>query len=106
MLLMKSLLHVNDVHSALNETVVAGVDRPASIEQLRDLLLRVRAEGRSLAISGSRHAMGGQQFLDGQALLDMRGSCSQAFNSRRNTPSSEKPIWPPSARSTAPTWPR
>ena len=73
MLSMKSLLHVNDVHSALNETVVAGVDRPASIEQLRDLLLRVRAEGRSLAISGSRHAMGGQQFLDGQALLDMRG---------------------------------
>lgn len=64
---------VNDVHSALNPTHVAEVVRPTSVEQLRDLLHRTRAQGRSLTISGSRHAMGGQQFLEGQTLLDMRG---------------------------------
>ncbi|MFO0493503.1 MAG: FAD-dependent oxidoreductase, partial [bacterium] len=70
---MQHQVLVNDVHSALNETPVAHIARPTTTEQLRDLILRVRAEGRSLAVSGSRHAMGGQQFLQGQTLLDMRG---------------------------------
>lgn len=73
MTVMQHQVLVNDVHSALNETPVAHIARPTTTEQLRDLILRVRAEGRSLAVSGSRHAMGGQQFLQGQTLLDMRG---------------------------------
>lgn len=70
---MKSGVLVNDVHSALNATSVAGVVRPDSVEHLREVVRSVRAEGRSLAVSGARHAMGGQQFLEGQTLLDMRG---------------------------------
>jgi FAD/FMN-containing dehydrogenase len=70
---MENSVLVNDVHSALNPTRVAEVERPTSVDALRDVLRNTRARGGSLAVSGSRHAMGGQQFLEGQTLLDMRG---------------------------------
>lgn len=60
---------VNDVHSQLNATRVARVVRPATVEELRAV---VRL-GETVSISGSRHAMGGQQFGSGTVLLDMRG---------------------------------
>jgi FAD/FMN-containing dehydrogenase len=63
---------VNDVHSQLNLTSVVRIVRPESIEDLRSAILQARRDGYALSISGSRHAMGGQQFAAGTVLLDMR----------------------------------
>ncbi len=63
---------VNDVHSQLNPTRVADIVSIDSVETLRRAIGRARREGRSVAIAGGRHAMGGQQFGTGAVLLDMR----------------------------------
>src|SRR5688572_7291298 len=60
---------VNDVHSGLNATRVREVIRPSTVEELAAAV----ASGRRFAVSGGRHAMGGQQFLADEALLDLRG---------------------------------
>ncbi len=62
---------VNDIHSRLNETAVAGVARPESLEGLTRAIAEARAAGRAVSIAGGRHAMGGQQFGAGTVLLDM-----------------------------------
>jgi len=64
---------VNDIHSQLNETVVAEVVQVDSLAGVREAVLRAGAEGRGVAIAGGRHAMGGQQFLGGGLLLDTGG---------------------------------
>ena len=64
---------VNDVHSQLNETRVERVVRPGSVDEVQWIIRNARMEGRSVSISGGRHAMGGQQFGAGTILLDMRG---------------------------------
>jgi len=64
---------VNDVHSGLNATRVAGIERPRSVGELQALVRRSASEGTPISVSGSRHAMGGQQFLAGHRLVDMRG---------------------------------
>ena len=63
---------VNDVHSALNPTQVAGVERPRSAGDVQGLVRGAAASGRAICVSGARHAMGGQQFAAGCALIDMR----------------------------------
>jgi FAD/FMN-containing dehydrogenase len=63
---------VNDIHSQLNETAVADVIRVDSLEGIRQAILRSRAEGLPIAVSGGRHAMGGQQFCSGGLLLDTK----------------------------------
>ena len=60
---------VNDVHAKLNPTRVARIARPRSLD---DLVAEGRRGG-ALIASGSRHAMGGQQFGTEATLLDMRG---------------------------------
>src|SRR5689334_16048833 len=64
---------VNDVHAQINPTRVRSVLRPGSLDEARARLKRIRSEGGSIALAGGRHAMGGQQFADGEALLDTRG---------------------------------
>jgi FAD/FMN-containing dehydrogenase len=64
---------VNDVHAQLNATVVRRVLRPASVDDVREAVLKARAAGRVIAIAGGRHAMGGQQFGAEPDLLDMTG---------------------------------
>jgi FAD/FMN-containing dehydrogenase len=64
---------VNDTHSGLNRTAVSRVLEPRSVEQVARAVRRSGSEGRPLAIAGGQHAMGGQQFLSGGTLLDMRG---------------------------------
>ena len=64
---------VNDVHSALNPTHVTGVERPGSASDVQAILRRAASTGSSVCVSGARHAMGGQQFAAGCALIDMRG---------------------------------
>ena len=63
---------VNDTHSALNRTSVLRTIEPRSVAEVIRAVRAARSEGRSLAIAGGRHAMGGQQFLSGATLLDMR----------------------------------
>jgi len=65
-------LVVNDVHSRLNATRVAPVVRPRDTGDVVALIKTAAAAHRPIAISGGRHAMGGQQFLADAPLLDMR----------------------------------
>ena len=64
---------VNDVHSALNPTVVSRIERPASASDVQGIVRRACAARESLCVCGARHAMGGQQFAAGRSLVDMRG---------------------------------
>lgn len=59
---------LNDIHSQLNPTRVLRVVRPANLDQLRALL----KQDHTISVSGSRHAMGGQQFGANTVNLDMR----------------------------------
>lgn len=63
-------IHVNDIHSQLNETLVSHVVRPESVEEIRALIQRARVQARPISIAGGRHAMGGQQFGTGTFLID------------------------------------
>ncbi len=63
----------NDVHSRLNRTPVAHVHRPTALGDLQRIVRHAALGGRRLAVTGSSHAMGGQQFLSGGDLIDMRG---------------------------------
>lgn len=67
----KASATVNDMHSQLNATTVARIVRPNSVSQLVVEVQNAIACGQSIAISGGRHAMGGQQFLTSGVLLDM-----------------------------------
>lgn len=64
---------VNDVHSRLNPTRVREVVKPTSVNQLCNIVRAASGRGEVLTFSGTRHAMGGQQFLSGGTLLDLRG---------------------------------
>lgn len=63
---------VNDIHSQLNATRVSRILNPSSAQELRAAVLNARQSGKSISISGGRHAMGGQQFGTATTLLDMR----------------------------------
>ena len=64
---------LNDIHSQLNETAMRRVATPRAAADVQQAIATARDEGGSVSIAGGRHAMGGQQFLDGGTLLDMRG---------------------------------
>jgi FAD/FMN-containing dehydrogenase len=64
---------VNDVHSGLNATTVEKIVRPSDVPELKRAILEARRNRGSVAVSGSRHSMGGQQFATSSTLLDMRG---------------------------------
>lgn len=75
---------VNDIHSGLNQTRVAAVRRPRSFEDVRRIVREARDARLPIAVSGGRHAMGGQQFAEGAILLDMRDlNWIGPFDSRR-----------------------
>lgn len=63
---------VNDLHSQLNQTRVARIVQPASVGAVQAAIAAARQEGRSVAVAGGRHAMGGQQFGDAAVLVDTR----------------------------------
>jgi len=64
---------LNDVHARLNRAVPALQRRPDSLVALRSSVEQARRRGLGISIAGGRHAMGGQQFLQGGMALDMRG---------------------------------
>ena len=61
---------VNDVHSRLNPTVVDRVVTVRSTDDARSAIVAAGTAGKSVCVSGGRHAMGGQQFAEGGVLLD------------------------------------
>ncbi|MGH8263985.1 MAG: FAD-binding oxidoreductase, partial [Steroidobacteraceae bacterium] len=63
---------MNDRHSALNRTSIARRIEPHRVDDVVRAVKKATDSGESLAIAGARHAMGGQQFLTGGTLLDMR----------------------------------
>src|SRR5215468_8002837 len=63
---------VNDIHSQLNETQVERIITPRSVRDVQGAVREAKTTQRSISIAGGRHAMGGQQFGSGSALLDMR----------------------------------
>lgn len=63
---------VNDIHSALNPSHPARVVSVDSVEQVQYEVRRALAAGESVIAAGGRHAMGGQQFVDGGVVLDAR----------------------------------
>ena len=64
---------LNDIHSQLNETTMERVVAPRTVGKIQQAIAAAREEGDSMSIAGGRHAMGGQQFLDGGVLLDAGG---------------------------------
>ena len=67
-----SELLVNDVHSQLNATPVDAIVKPATVDDVRAAIAAAKERGKSVAVAGGRHAMGGQQFGDAAVLLDTR----------------------------------
>jgi FAD/FMN-containing dehydrogenase len=63
---------VNDIHSGLNATRVAWIVTPSNVQEVQATVCEAARIGAQVAICGSRHAMGGQQFAEGALLLDMR----------------------------------
>ena len=63
---------VNDIHSKLNDTTVSEILRPRTVADVSDAVRQTRESVGSMAIAGGCHSMGGQQFLTGGTLLDMR----------------------------------
>ena len=53
---------LNDVHSQLNHTVVARIERPRTLAELQSAIIDARKLGNRISVAGGRHAMGGQQF--------------------------------------------
>jgi len=63
---------VNDIHSRLNPTRIAGVRRPRTVAGVVQVIRAASASGQSVSIGGGRHSMGGQAFLSDGVLIDMR----------------------------------
>lgn len=70
---VQSPVVVNDVHSQLNGTAVAGVLQPGSVPELQEAVRTARSLGLPLSVCGGRHAMGGQQFCGRGLLADTSG---------------------------------
>ena len=68
----KSEIWVNDVHSQLNQTRVRALLTPRTEEELIDAVRSSARQGTSIAVSGCRHSMGGQQFLSDGICIDTR----------------------------------
>ena len=64
---------LNDIHSQLNATDMRRVVTPRTVAEIQQAIAAVHDEGSSLSIAGGRHAMGGQQFLNGGVMLDVGG---------------------------------
>ncbi len=67
-----SITWLNDTHSRLNLSCAARVMRPNSREALVSTVRAHSERGWHLISSGSRHAMGGQQFCARGSVLDLR----------------------------------
>ncbi len=67
------VLNVNDIHSQLNPARLKAIEAPESLEELIGAIRRASRQKDKICISGSRHAMGGQQFANDAVMIDTRG---------------------------------
>ena len=67
---------LNDVHSQLNPTTVASIERPRTLAELQRAIANARKRGLRISVAGGRHAMGGQQFAAGSVHIDTTGLAS------------------------------
>jgi FAD/FMN-containing dehydrogenase len=63
---------VNDVHSQLNRTRVRELLTPRTRNELAEIVHSASRKGLSIAVSGCRHSMGGQQFATDGICIDAR----------------------------------
>lgn len=70
--LFSKKVKVNDVHSRINRTQLEALLSPTSEADLRKTIDRANREDKTISISGSRHAMGGQQFGSETVNFDTR----------------------------------
>src|SRR5437762_2186703 len=63
---------LNDIHSQLNRTRVRALLRPRTQNELHETLRSLASKRDSFSTCGSRHSMGGQQFLSDGICVDMR----------------------------------
>jgi FAD/FMN-containing dehydrogenase len=63
-------VEVNDIHSQLNATEVARVEKVTSLTGLQNAIRSARNEHQAVCIAGAKHAMGGQQFATGATLIE------------------------------------
>ena len=93
---MNDPLLVNDLPSGLNATRVARVLTPCGVAEISAAILAAQASGAQLSVSGSRHAMGGQQFGANTWLLDLRRhSAIHAFDAAHGLITADAGIeWP------------
>src|SRR5947209_1970820 len=63
---------LNDIHSQLNRTRARKLLRPRTEEELVNAVRSATSEGAAVCVSGSRHSMGGQQFLTNGICIDTR----------------------------------
>ena len=63
---------VNDVHSQLNRTRVRELLTPRTRDELAEIVRSASRKGLSIAVSGCRHSMGGQQFATDSICIDAR----------------------------------
>jgi len=66
---------LNDIHSQLNRTRVQALLRPRTDDDLIAAFKFASNKRAPLCVSGSRHSMGGQQFLSDGISVDMRSFC-------------------------------
>ena len=63
---------LNDMHSRLNRTHMRQIFQPRSTRDVQKIISQAIKKEFQIIASGARHAMGGQQFLMDQCLLDLR----------------------------------
>jgi len=71
--MLPAMTFVNDVHSRLNRTRPARIERPTDVDGVVAAVRSARRDGLAISICGGRHAMGGQQFGEGCLQLDLTG---------------------------------
>src|SRR5580704_1544905 len=64
---------LTDIHARLYPSRPALQRRAEALTDVLAVVAQARRRGLSIAVSGGRHAMGGQQFLQQGCVLDMRG---------------------------------
>jgi FAD/FMN-containing dehydrogenase len=63
---------LNDIHSQLNRTRIRTLLRPRTETEVIDAVRLAVGKGNPLSVCGSRHSMGGQQFLTDGICVDTR----------------------------------
>jgi hypothetical protein len=61
---------LNDVHSRLNPSHAKAIFKPQTLGELVDVIRQAAQRGEKVCAFGGRHAMGGQQFIEGGVQID------------------------------------